>query len=149
MDFDYTTILYVILGIIYFIFTGISKNKKKAQQEARKTGAPSTETVGPPPVSRRPTFEELLQEFTGQEPIAPEPVIVVQEVVAPIKIAEPVKKQPVRASIKEARKEISPLFGFQAYDIDEEEREDYAEVLSDLDGAKRAFIASEIFQRKY
>lgn len=151
MEFDYTTILYVILGIVYFIFTGISKNKKKAQEQARKTGVPGTETVGPPPVSKRPTFEELLQEFTGLEPLAPEPqpVSVVQEVVAPIKVAEPQRKQPVRASIKEAKKEVLPLSSFEAYDVDEVEREDYAAMFSDLDSAKRAFIASEIFQKKY
>lgn len=149
MDFDYTTILYVILGIIYFIFTGVNKNKKKAQGRAAKNPQPGTETLGPPPVSRRPTFEELLEEFTGGEKTIipePEPEPAFQEVV----VAEPVNKYPLRFEPKEKIKEVAPLMSFKAYDeLVEVERENYAEMFSDLDGAKRAFIASEIFQRKY
>jgi hypothetical protein len=75
---DYQVILYIIFGIIYFIFN-LLKNKAKppaAQDEAESTeGGPQTstrgretgtdpfdETVGRPR-SRRGSFEELLEEF--------------------------------------------------------------------------------------
>ena len=152
MDFDYSTILYVILGIIYFIFSGISKNKKKAQGRAQKNGPSGTETIGPPTVSRRPTFEELLEEFTGQKPLAPEPelVPVVEEVAIPVKAVEPVSKYQERVQIKATRKEKSLLLAFEEYeDTEELEMESYAEMFADVDDAKRAFIASEVFQRRY
>lgn len=152
MDFDYSTILYVILGIIYFIFTGVNKNKKKTQGGARKSRESSPETLGPPPVNRRPTFEELLEEFTGQKPLEPEPepIPIVEEVVAPVIVTEPVNKYPVRVHSRETRKKDTPMVAFKGYEeVEELETESYAEMFADLDGAKRAFIASEIFQRKY
>lgn len=151
MDFDFSTILYVFLGIVYFIFTGVNKNKKKAQAKPKKPGQSSPETVGPPPVNRRPTFEELLEEFTGQKTIEPEfePVPVIQEVVAPIKAAKPVNKYPVTIDKKEPDKSSASMSTFEPYDEEEVEMENYADMFSDLDGAKRAFIASEVFQRRY
>ncbi|MFY0593026.1 hypothetical protein [Roseivirga sp.] len=154
MEFDFTTILYVVFGIIYFVFTNMNKNKKKArQQSAEPRDFDGPETVGPPPIKRNPTFEELLEEFTGNKPKEepkpiPVPVPKLKEVIQsksyPDRLPKVIEVEP-----KSNEHELDSFTVAEEYEVVEEEREDYAAMFSDLDGAKRAFIASEIFQRKY
>lgn len=158
MDIDFGTVIYIVLGIIYFIFQSNSKNKKKRQQEERYEEKQPTQTT----TQRRPSFEELLEEFTGQKTLTPEPVT--KPVVEQPK--ERIEEKPSRSNYeiakerttqrkREAEAEAARIRSkfddhFEHYEIEEEEVEnDYAEMFADLDSTKKAFVASEIFNRKF
>ncbi|OEK04168.1 hypothetical protein [Roseivirga misakiensis] len=154
MEFDLSTIVYLVLGVIYFIFTSANKNKKKVgRRPSNPDNTDNPETVGPPPLDRRPTFEELLEEFTGQKSQPePEPVRIPQLE----EIKESHKKpdylfesKPKPEVIKVKKEERKPMVTFEEYEQEEESQSEYLQMFSDLDSAKKAFIASEIFQRKY
>ncbi len=149
MDFDFSTALYLILGIIYFIFSGTKKKNQQGKSQPKRGRHSDPETVGPPPVSRKPTFEELLEEFTGQRTIREEPQLepAVEIPAAPVQSYE--QPKPAPSSI-ERKKEYKPMTSFKEYELTEEtDQEDFREMFSSLDDAKKAFIASEIFNRKY
>lgn len=152
MEFDFKTLLYIGLGIIYFI---ASSKKKGAPKKPGGTNHPERggETLGPPPM-RQPTFEELLQEFTGKRPQTLEPATVQQ----PLPVNQPKPKMMEVPKIerktilensaqnKKAEKERIARLD----EIDEEmEQESYADAFGSLEGAIRAFVMGEIFNRKY
>lgn len=145
MEFDYTTILYIIFGLIYFAFSSRKKGQKKTPP---RNDDPTT--VGPPP-TRRATFEELLEEFTGKQL---EPVVEEPEPVRPEPVKAPVlsKKQRdyqlamSRVSTQEKQRESGK---FSNYDSSEEESNEYKEMFEDLEGTRKAFVLGEIFNRKY
>lgn len=61
MDFNPGTIIYILAMLVYFIVSANRKKKKQqANQPPRSQGQPQTS-------SRKPTFEELLEEITGQK----------------------------------------------------------------------------------
>lgn len=143
MDFDLSTLLPIILGVLYYVFTGAAKNKKKAQRPLSQNEPLGPETIGPPPVSRKPTFEELLEEFTGEKRVEE----VAELVPAPV-VSKPKPSQPIQKMADQ--KETESLVTFKGYEEDSTtDQEDYRELFSDLDAAKRAFVASEIYNRKY
>lgn len=152
MEFDFKTLLYIGLGIIYFI---ASSKKKGAPKKPSRPNDPErgAETLGPPPM-RQPTFEELLQEFTGKRPQTLEPVPVQQ----PLPVNQPKPKMMEVPKIerktilensaqnKKAEKERIALLDEMEEEV---EQESYAEAFGSLDGARKAFVMSEIFNRKY
>ena len=113
-------------------------------------------------LGRRPTFEELLEEFTGQKTVRPEPVL------EPVADAKPIKEErPYRSTFEVAKENtakrkreaeaeaarIRSKFNdhLEPYEIEEQvdSENDYADMFADLDSAKKAFVASEIFNRKF
>ena len=160
MDFDFGTLLYIVLAVIYFIVQSGSKNKKKrsnqrGEQEAYEPGESN---------KRRPTFEELLAEFTGQQPQKdPEPIV---EPVKPVvvenasqsrrsvyEIAQEKSAQRKReAELEVQRIQSKTSDHLKGYELEEEEEQtesSYATMFENLDDVKKAFVASEIFRRKY
>lgn len=151
MEFDFKTLLYIAFGIIYFIFSAKKKGIKKA--EGPSNPERGGETVGPPPM-RQPTFEELLQEFTGKkvETIQPAPVPVqAKPKIEPKTQFMEVPKIERRTILENVALNKRKAMVDTEVEVEEEENElaSYAETLHDLEGAKRAFVFSEIFQRKY
>lgn len=158
MDFDISNLLYIAFAILYFVFTARKKDQNK------KTGVPSSspdrrgDTVGPMPTNQQPTFEELLEQFTGQRKAKEEPKPFIVEEPTP-KVAEEVRPAQVRKSIyTEANKvygaqkrteKAPPIMLFDEPDDELTERTDYASLVSDTDGARKAFVMGEIFNRKY
>ncbi len=154
MEFDFTTILYILFGLIYFVFTGAAKKRKREQNQGPPDSSQpedATETLGPPPTGRRPSFEELLEEFTTgkKADIEPEPIPVVPEV----EIIEPAPKPNIYMEALEARKsgtaEPATFTRFEEFEQEEEMLSPYAQLMREPDGAKKAFVLSEIFNRKY
>lgn len=160
MDLNFETVLYVIILIIGFIVQSGSKNKKRRQQERQE----ASEEVERP--DRRPTFEELLEEFTGQKTVKPrpQPVIEVQEEkkepkpffeVKPRQSTYEAAQKRAEERKKEAEREAAQIRSrfnerFEPFEMEEEvEESGYASMFRDLDSTKRAFVASEIFKRKY
>ena len=157
MDFDFGTILYVILAIIYFIVQNNSKNKKKQQRQSQ---TPNTSESRPQ--DRRPTFEELLAEFTGQKQAQSEPEMVLEPVReikerVPEKTSYEIAQERIDRRNREADAEVANIRARTNKALTNEEpfvellpeESDYTEMFSNLDAAKKAFIASEVFQRKY
>ena len=112
------------------------------------------------------TVEELLEEFTGQKQVQPrpQPVVEVQEEkkepkpffeVKPRQSTYEAAQKRAEERKKEAEMEAAKIRSrfnerFEPFEIEEEaEVNSYAAMFSDLDSAKKAFVASEIFKRKY
>ena len=152
MEFDNTTILYIVFAILYFAFTNFIK-KKKPTQNRPPSDRPedATESLGPPP-GRRPTFEELLEEFTiGKQPQLEEPVTT-PPVRKEVEVAKPsddfIKKQ--KALEAKAHSTFQPeIKRFGIFDDEPEATSKYTELLKEPDGPQKAFVLSEIFKKKF
>lgn len=152
MDFDLSTLLYILFGIIYFVFaSGKKKNKNTPKRQNRPANPQPTQTATD---RRKPTFEELLEEFTGNKTIIPEPAPA--PIPKPVKVYEAPKPVPTlkEKSITTAYDKLehrsisSPFAKFDEFDGDREEKK-FIDDLHDPDTARKAFIYSEIFRRKY
>jgi hypothetical protein len=166
--------IYVILGIVYLIGKARKKPEQPPVQQRRQRGGEFTEQVGPKPL----TFEDLLREITEAKEVETKPVLrpaqelqdyddeLVEET-EPERPDYDFRKQETyktfeqskyeafnRLSYEETMKleDTDMKFGkFQAF---EEEKgpsmaAKVAMDFADMDKVKRAFIMSEIFNRKY
>lgn len=175
---DFQTILYIVVGIIYFLSRALKKKKPPVQPSR-----PAQEMEGDAPQSSPPkplSFEDLLREFTeGKQPeeepaYAPEP-IPVERSKSPMtyrneedddEIFEPAQrrfsdedsKRIYEASVRsvETMKEeqfADTQYHFKQYEDHRDEETtlgaEVAEMLKDADGARKAVILSEILTRKY
>lgn len=151
MEFDIGNLVYILFVVVIFILNLFSKAKKKRGQNI--PGADDPTTVGPPPTKGK-TFEELLEEFTGNSPEpAPLPPPV-QRKPAPKPKPQPVyqqqsKPQPVPQTSKSHSVLTTDFKRFEEFDDEEVEGTDYSELFEDHDSVQKAFVLSEIFQRKY
>jgi hypothetical protein len=161
--------IYIILGIVYLI----GRSKKKAPQPSGRPSQPQQEANGPKPL----TFEELLREITeAKEPLPPvvKPVQEFEdyedELVEEVEPQRPdydYRKQETyqafeqskyeafnRLSYEETMKVEDTKVEFGKFREFEEEKAPSAAAqiaadFADLDKVKRAFIMSEIFNRRY
>ncbi|MDN5205399.1 hypothetical protein QQ008_28700 [Fulvivirgaceae bacterium BMA10] len=170
---DFSTIFYVILGILYFLFS-IFRKKKTPQHPDQLPGdyeafdeyqdSDSTTTNE----RRRPvTFEELLQEFAQGKQDRPE---VVQEHKPEIKKEMVSEQKPVEVvenkyknvntsdlrtidEIVKTSKSEEKTFRFDVYDTEElkysKSAHELAKMLKDRDGIRKAILLKEILTPKY
>ncbi len=155
--------IYFILLIVVPVLSSLSKKKAKKQREMNEADVPDMSTEEPAQASAGPrrTWEEMmrdLQRSTEQarrevrevlepqpepvvvpEPVQPEPVFVRPEPV--VKRPEPVREPKKKVVYKPVQ--VTPV----AVEEVQEKQEVWA--LNSLDDAKRAFVYSEIFNRKY
>ena len=160
---DIELILYIIFLAIVLL-TRLLKGKKEnvppAQQEQTMHDVPHEQP------HRRPTFEELLREFTSEREVEePEPEKKAgREYVEAVDIRDDSETEEVyRRSVKEARNlktldeqvdldaPIPRLKSFEKTETVEESdiTRDIFESLQDAEGAKKAIILSEIINRRY
>jgi hypothetical protein len=151
MEFDIKTLFYIALGIIYFV---VSSKKKGA---SKKTDSPNNperggETLGPPPM-RQPTFEELLREFSGKRTEKLQPVIVQpkppSEPKPQLKEIPRIERNTILENSAQNKRAEKARIALLENSDEEIEDESYAEAFGSLDGARKAFVMSEIFKRKY
>ena len=159
-EFNIGTLVYLAFALVAFIVNQINKSKKKQKQQ--RTGGFPEQSIGdtPPSNNKGKTFEELLEEFTGNAP-KPQPERVPTPVTRettpkPRRIPEPVNNPYQDALNKRMGEKPSETYnkksGIERFDEFEDEEvveNDYAELLGDEDSARKAFVLSEIFQRKY
>lgn len=159
MDIDVGTLVYIVLGIIYFIVQAGSKNKKKRQ--ARSDQSPAQGQPRKP--DRGATFEELLEEFTGQrreeeeleEELQTEPAMQSSQEARPLLTNFEQAKEEARKRKKKAEEEAERIRNkfnehFEEYAIeDQPDISDYRSMFEDPNSARKAFVASEIFKRKF
>ena len=156
MDNEYQIFLYIILGVIY-VLSGLFKAKRK--RERGQTGEFESEQ----PKRKEITFEDLLKEFTGQEPQKREATRTQSE------SYEFEREMPnddeidkvYQASIREAQSleeldasKLRHSVEFEKFEefkkVDKNELlEEIMEDLSDGHGLKKAIIYKEILDRKY
>jgi len=173
MEDNGNIIYYLILGAIYILSRVFGKKKKKpgaVPPQKRKIAPPTAESQEEAPLS----FEDILRELSGAKqpkPVPdrdpapahaytaqPEPAIMpvreekysVDEIdqiavdyEVPKAIGSEGKPQPI---IK--RKKLT-FERDEHFAIREKESVDYLKLLSEQDGAAKAFVMSEIFARKY
>ena len=177
MEDNGNIIYYIILGAIYLLSKVFGKKKKKPAQapaQKRKISPPTAASDEAPPLS----FEDILRELSGAkqpkpepdpEPMPapapaftspPEPEFVVEEVwqekysndeMDEIAVAYEVPK-PIGSENSPQPKIKRKQLTFKReshFAIKEKVTVDYLEVLSQQDGAAKAFVMSEIFARKY
>lgn len=162
--------IYVIVGLIYLI----GRLRKKPQDVARQEGKQQqpTSTTGPRPL----TFEELLREITeAKEPeYKPKPVQEfvdyddqIEEEKEPQRTNYDSRKQESYATFEQSKYEAFNRLSYEdtlkledtdvrfgKFGVFEEDKTPsmgsiIAGDFSDIDKVKRAFIMSEIFNRKY
>ena len=169
---DLSTIFYIILAIIYVIYSAIKRGKPKDLPTGGPGSPPPDEfdeaTQGSPQgdTQRRPTFEDLLREFTEQ----PEPVREKQEVQEKVEEPQQVFEpgQPVWTG-KKAPSAYDQYQNVEMGDMDvlrapsvfkapDESEEDVdtsglgveiREMLKNPDGLKKAVLLNEIIRPKY
>ena len=153
MEFDTGTLIYIILGIIYFVFTGLNRKRKGQQTPDNSPEADNPETVGPPPLQK--SFEELLEEFTTGKKTdrEPEPFLKKDPVERPASITTFQKKPRAVTNMEsdyyQEPKIYDRMIVFEENDDEEVEENPYVEMFRDTDSVKKAFVASEILKRKY
>lgn len=148
MDFDFSTLLYILFAIIYFVFSSGKRKKKPSDKPVPPIVNPEME-LEQESRPKTPTFEDLLKEFTGEtiqkepEPITPQPVVVEEP--------KPIEKRAITTAYDKIQhsKMTTEYERFDEFKIEDEEQDDWAAALNEKDGAKKAFIYSEIFKRKY
>lgn len=152
MEFDIGNLVYILFLVIVFVLNLFGKAKKKRRQnEPRQEGST---TVGPPPISKGKSFEELLEEFTGNTPQPPPiPAPVEQKYPPKPKPAPVYRERSTSKPVPQPQKKHSVLTTefkrFEEFEDDDVEGTNYAELFEDHDGVQKAFVLSEIFQRKY
>ena len=165
---DLSTIFYIVIGIIYFIYSAIKKSKTKNVPRNRP-GSPipgelneDTQEPHEEPMTRRPSFEDLLREFTQETPEAPKEVIE-ETYEEPEDTYEPeytYNEEKKTTSIYNEYQNIhvteEDIVGkslFDAYDTDEDTRNKFGaeirEMLKNPEGLKKAIIVNEILKPKY
>lgn len=172
MDFDIGNLLYIAFAILYFVFTARKKGQKNKPNTPSSAPSRRGDTIGPVPTNQQPSFDELLEQFTGQRKAKVEPVKQVTNKAQPTydrmseaKSLEVIQDESELAKERKSiydrgngrlgdKKKPSDIKLFN--DVDEEKVEpaeydtpDYAALIGDTDGARKAFVMSEIFNRKY
>jgi cell division protein FtsN len=172
---DIQVLLYIVIGLFYFI-AKFMKKKPVPQKPVQKPATGSADTNAP---QKPLTFEELLKEFTQpqqqekEEEIEEDEEVFIDTRDEGRKNAEPAYKPDYTFSDAETKRnfEQSQRLVAAAKRIDEEGIEiestfkphrmpsrnesknevaaEIMEMLQDADGAKKAVILSEIFNRKY
>ena len=175
MDDNGNIIYYIILGAIYLLSRVFGKKKKKPgaiPPQKRKITPPTAESEEAPPLS----FEDILRELSGNKQPKPEadPDPTPTAAYTPTPLSKPVREAAREQAYSsdeideiavdyEVPKEIgwetstaAPIkrkkLTFKRdehFAIKEKVTVDYLDVLSEQDGAAKAFVLSEIFARKY
>lgn len=177
---DYKVIVYIILAILYFLFSGKKKTKQKpplskpTSQEPVKeyktipTGQAPKSTYQPRPMVSRPpkkvvketespspyNLEDVLKQFGQTENYPDKPKASTYETLdVPInKIdyednSNEIERNNTRQSVmSESDSSDQHLV---AYKVQSQTKNKYADMFKDPESAKAAFIAAEVFNRKY
>lgn len=151
MDIDFGTLLYIIFIIISIVFSATKKKREKGAKRPARDAAPT-----PKRTETQPTFEELLEEFTGkrravesQTETVTVPEVKPKPQPTPIPTSQPVQtfnRDKERTSHRSIHSEFS---SFKEYEEEDVETHELLDGFYDENGARKAFVYSEIFKRKY
>ncbi len=178
MEDNGNIIYYIILGVIYLLSRVFGKKKKKpgaVPPQKRKIAPPTAESEEPAPLS----FEDILRELSGTKQPKPEPDPDPEPVPTQVPaFTQPPPKPVLEAAREQAysvdgideiavdyevpkaigsefkhartikRKELT-FKRNEHFVIEEKQSIDFLETLAQQNGAAKAFVMSEIFERKY
>lgn len=152
------TIIYLVLGILYYAYKFNKNRKKKQDEQAQKPSEetfesynePKPQAVSEPQYEEPKGFQEMLEELVSEKPVERKEIIIEKEPVTHFDNTDWDKFQKSKADKKKVDIEEKEFKRFAEFGIEEEEENDMlTDLLSDKDAVKRAFVASEIFNRKY
>ena len=183
---DYKIIIYIVLAILYFLFSGKKKSASKntppinQNPEPRNTppaAEPKPVFQKPKPLRQNPVPEPKNQPAPAPQPFSLEDILKEFDQTLEGKLAEKtrereevkakVQEQPVRKildydedikeeiqsmeipSLVKAKESASQEEHFTPYSLDGGKRRKYAEMFKDPESIRAAFVAAEIFNRKY
>lgn len=146
MEIDIGNLLYIAFVALILIANAFKKKKKTERRRPR-----NPERVGPVLADPRKSFEELLQEFTNpQQPAPPPPPARLKPIPQPaaaVELERPAEPVPLK---KKEHSAMKTEYGkFNEPEKTESKPSPYAEAFRNPDNARRAFVYSEIFRRKY
>ena len=153
MDLNFKTVMYVVMGIVYLIFQARKNAAKKRKQREQQASEPVVEqsyevqnerpreVYEPAQPEESSSLEDLMEQYFPPTQKQPEKKVVVKQ--QDLKAYEEV-------SVKEDLvEEDEHMDHFDAYEHEIEYRSKWARMLQTSDGAQDAFVASEIFNKKY
>lgn len=182
---DYKIIIYIVLAILYFLFSGKKKSASKNtppinQNPEPRTTPPLAEpkpVYKPKPLLQNPVPEPQKQPVPEPQPFSLEDILKEFDQTLEEKSAEKtrqreevkakVQEQPVRKivdydedikeeiqsleipSLLKAKENVSEDEHFTPYSLEEGKKSKYAAMFKDPESIRAAFVASEIFNRKY
>jgi hypothetical protein len=173
---DEKIIIYLVLGLVYFLFNALRKKNKGAGQEEESSGPYRQEQQERPPQGRRPlTFEELLKEISEGKSQQPKPsteyvdyddnigeeaqdledvTIDYSKTDPTYEIYERAKQEAFARPSLETSTEAERNIQFGKFKEFEEVKgetllEKYTRELRDPEGFKKAIILSEVLNRKH
>ena len=155
MEIDIGNLVYIVFVAIIILVNLFTKKKKPGQIGQPPSTQQEAEEEGPIRRDARKTFEELLQEFTNPEPEATStPAPAPKPAPKPKPVAQPTyQAQPLVKTQPKPKKEHSVMkteyARFDEFKKGQGKSPNYGDAFRDLDSAKRAFIYSEIFKKKY
>lgn len=157
------TLIYILIGIAFFIFKVIQEAGKQKKDAASKRPARNPQTYTP---SKEPQWRtETARDTTANKPAKPllKPKGKVEaatswEELRQVLIEAEMQKQSVKAPIESVNVEpISKITESEPEEVDEhlmhyklikDQKNPYGEILSDHDSLKKAFVLSEILKRR-
>ncbi len=166
MEDSLSTILYIIIAIGYFVFSILRKNKpqKKPNNLPQGEGQEYDENIpGQGQQQRRPSFEDLLREFTQEVPEineVPETKEVIQESTRPVVqevIPASTPKESPYSKFQKINFEPSipkyvkdaPVKILKESKIKTKPQTNLAKLIRKQGGLKQAVVLSEVLKTKY
>lgn len=146
MEIDIGNLLYIAFVALILIANVFKKKKKTEKRRSRNPGR-----VGPVLADPRKSFEELLQEFTNPpQPAPPPPPARPKPIPELATIEEPVRPAGAVPLKKKEHSAMKTEYGkFNELEKSEPKPSPYAEAFRNPGNARRAFVYSEIFRRKF
>jgi len=141
---DSKTIIYIVLGIGWYLFKNYRKNQKSKQQP-QQTSYENYEEEEVIEQNQPDSFKDLFEGLLAPKP-QPEKEIRIEE---PIKFNNPEAFVDKRSQKKKKEKEELKSERFDEYKIETKEQKDYSEMFETPQSVEEAFVASEIFTRKF
>lgn len=155
---EFKTIVYIVIGILYYLYQFNKRRQKNAQKEVQ--GQPHTsqhenvEDYTPPTHNQKPSksrgFTEFLEEIVNDN-ISSESTKNTDYEEISGSLVEEDKSTEVEKTVDKLIDKL-PHIQSKTYQEDElvdDEQVDYSELFSTHSSVQKAFVASEIFKRKY
>ena len=166
---DIGNLLYIAIAVLYFLYRAFAKpkgkGKKPVRQKPQSTPASGPVTTSQSPKTKPLTFEDILRELAGGEKTKEPEMMQEPEVLPDQEVVfdyDEEMDEEIEEEVPAYRKAVQPVSGSRLASTEAgrlspfkiEKRtsalhQDIHKSFASLEGAKKAFILKEIFDRKY
>ena len=140
------TIVYLVMGAVWLL-SKILKNNKKKDIDSQSTEYEDVEQSFERREDIKPVVEEQYDQPQGFQDLFDQILSEKKEIPKPI--PKPIEYKTVEPKPITAKVEEDEFERFDSFSLKTEEQNEYAELFENQDSIKKAFIASEVFARKY